>query len=138
MVFAELKGLAEYTRTTSDANSVTVLRQLIGAFDVKAASRHGVERIKTVGDTYHAVAGFSQPLLDHARRAAEFALDARSIVRDFNMVSSAHLGLTVGICAGPVIADVMGQDQLQFQSWGAAVIDADHAMDCAAASTRSW
>jgi class 3 adenylate cyclase len=129
VVFAELKGLAEYTRTTSDANSVAVLQQLIGAFD-EAASRHGVERIKTVGDTYHAVAGFSQPLLDHARRAVEFALDARSIVRDFNRVSSAHLGLTVGICAGPVIADVMGQDQFQFQLWGAAVIDADYAMDC--------
>ncbi len=128
VVFAELKGLAEYTRTTSDANSVAVLRQLIGAFD-EAAARHGVERIKTVGDTYHAVAGFSQPLLDHARRAVDFAIDARSIVLDFNRVNGAHLGLTVGVGAGPVIADV-GQDHFQFQLWGAAVIDADYAMDC--------
>ncbi len=128
VVFAELKGLAEYTRATSDTNSVAVLRQLIGAFD-ETAARHSVERIKTVGDTYHAVAGFSQPLLDHARRAVDFAIDARSIVLDFNRLNSAHLGLTVGISAGPVIADVLGQDQFQFQLWGAAVIDADYAMD---------
>ena len=38
--------------------------------------------------------------------------------------------MTVGIGSGPVIADVMGQGQVQFQLWGAAVIAADHAMDC--------
>jgi class 3 adenylate cyclase len=38
--------------------------------------------------------------------------------------------LTVGIGSGPVIADVTGHGQLQFQLWGAAVIAADHAMDC--------
>ena len=94
------------------------------------ASRHGVERIKTVGDTYLAVTGLSQPLLDHMRRTVEFALAARAIVLDFNREKDAHLGLTVGIGSGPVIADVMGQGQFLFQLWGAAVIAADHAMDC--------
>ena len=129
VVFAELKGLAEYTRATSDTKSVAALRQLTGAFD-ESAARHGVERVKTVGDTYLAVTGLSQPMLDHMRRAVEFALAARSIVLDFNRSSGAHLGVTVGICAGPVVADVLGQGQFLFQLWGAAVIDADYAMDC--------
>jgi class 3 adenylate cyclase len=129
VVFAELKGLAEYTHATSDNESVGVLKRLITAFD-EAAAKHGVERIKTVGDTFLAVTGLSQPLLDHMRRTVEFALAARGIVADFNREKSTHLGLTVGIGSGPVIADVMGKGQFLFQLWGAAVIAADHAMDC--------
>ena len=129
VVFAELLGLAEYTLATSDTESVTVLKRLISAFD-EVAMRHGVERIKTVGDTYLAVTGLSNPLLDHMRRTVEFALAARAIVTDFNHETDSHLGLTVGIGSGPVIADVMGQGQ--FQLWGAAVIAADNAMDCGA------
>jgi class 3 adenylate cyclase len=128
VVFAELKGLAEYTQATSDAESVATLRRLIGAFD-ETARRHGVERVKTVGDTYLAVTGLSQPLLDHMRRTVEFALAARAIVANFNREKGARLGLTVGICSGPVIADVIGEESL-FQLWGAAVIAADYAMDC--------
>jgi class 3 adenylate cyclase len=131
VVFAELKGLAEYTQATSDSESVAVLKRLITAFD-EAAQRHGVERIKTVGDTYLAVTGLSQPLLDHMRRTVEFARAARTIVADFNREKNSHLGLTVGIGSGPVVADVMGQGQFLFQLWGAAVIAADHAMDCGA------
>ncbi len=49
---------------------------------------------------------------------------------DFNREKEAHLGLTVGIGSGPVVAEVWGQGQFLFQLWGAAVIAADHAMDC--------
>ncbi|MCB1708984.1 MAG: adenylate/guanylate cyclase domain-containing protein, partial [Halioglobus sp.] len=129
VVFAELRGLADYTHATSDNESVTALKRLIGAFD-EAAARHGVERIKTVGDTYLAVTGLSLPLLDHMQRTVEFARTARNIVMNFNHEQGTQLGLTVGIGSGPVIADVMGQGQILFQLWGAAVIAADHAMDC--------
>ena len=129
VVFAELRGLADYTHATSDNESVTALKRLIGAFD-EAAARHGVERIKTVGDTYLAVTGLSLPLLDHMQRTVEFARSTRDIVMNFNHEQGTQLGLTVGIGSGPVIADVMGQGQILFQLWGAAVIAADHAMDC--------
>ena len=99
VVFAELRGLAQFTQATSDDESVTALKRLITAFD-EVALRHGVERIKTIGDTYLAVTGFSQPLLDHMRRSVEFALAARAIVADFNREKGAPLGLTVGIGSG--------------------------------------
>ena len=129
VVFAQLRGLADYTQATSDKESVAVLKRLISAFD-EAASRHGAERIKTIGDTYLAVTGLSLPLLDHMRRTVEFARSAREIVMNFNREHGTSLGLTVGIGSGPVIADVIGQGQFLFQLWGAAVIAADHAMDC--------
>ena len=129
VVFMELQGLADYTRATSDNESVSVLKRLIGAFD-EAATRLGVERIKTVGDTYLAVTGLSEPLLDHMHRSLEFALCAREMVMNFNREQGTQLGLTVGIDSGSVIADALGQGQFLFQLWGASVIGADHAMDC--------
>ena len=131
VVFAQLRGLADFTQATSDNEAVAVLKRLIAAFD-EAAAKHGVERIKTVGDTYLAVTGLSVPLLDHMLRTVEFARTARAIVLNFNREQGANLGLTVGIGSGPVIADVMGQGKFLFQLWGAAVIAADHAMDCGA------
>jgi class 3 adenylate cyclase len=131
VVFAELRGLAAYTQATSDDESIAALKRLTTTFD-EVALRHGVERIKRLGDTYLAVTGLSQPLLDHMRRSIEFALAARAIVMSFNREKNAELGLTVGIGSGPVIADVMGEGQYLFQLWGAAVIAADHAMDSGA------
>ncbi len=128
VVFAELRGLAEYTHTTSDNESVAVLKRLISAFD-EVAAQHSVERIKVIGDMYLAVVGLSQPLLDHVSRAVAFAVAARAIVADFNHEKNAQLGLTVGIDCGSVVADVMGQGQFLFQIWGTPVIAADHAMD---------
>jgi class 3 adenylate cyclase len=129
VVFMELRGLADYTKATSDSESVSVLKRLIGAFD-EAATGLGVERIKTVGDTYLAVTGLSEPLLDHMHRSVEFALSARAMVMNFNREQGTQLGLTVGIDSGSVIADALGQGQFLFQLWGAPVIGADHAMDC--------
>ena len=128
VVLAELRGLAEYTHATSDATSVAALKQLIVAFD-HAANERGVEPIKTVGDTFLAACGLSQPLLDHKRRSIDFAIAARRIVRNFNRDTDARLGLTVGVGSGPVVVDAMGQGQFMFQLWGHAVIAADFAMD---------
>ena len=129
VVFMEIQGLANYTQATSDRESVVVLKRLIGAFD-EAAARLGVERIKTIGDTYLAVTGLSEPLLDHMQRSVEFALSARAMVMNFNREQGTQLGLTAGIDSGAVIADALGQGQFLFQLWGAPVIAADYAMDC--------
>jgi class 3 adenylate cyclase len=131
VIFAELRGLAQYTQETSDAESVAALKRLISAFD-EATARFGVERIKSIGDTYLAVVGLSQPLLDHMRRGVEFALAIRQIVANFDREKDAHLSVTVGLGSGPVVADAMAQGQFLFQLWGAAVIAADHAMDSGA------
>jgi len=131
VIFAELRGLAQYTQETSDAESVAALKRLISAFD-EATARFGVERIKSIGDTYLAVVGLSQPLLDHMRRGVEFALAIRTIVANFDREKDAHLSVTVGLGSGPVVADAMAHGQFLFQLWGAAVIAADHAMDSGA------
>ncbi|MFL5199677.1 MAG: adenylate/guanylate cyclase domain-containing protein, partial [Microvirga sp.] len=54
-----------------------MLNDLIRRFD-KLASEHGVEKIKTIGDAYMAVAGLPEPAPDHAARLARMALEMRA------------------------------------------------------------
>ncbi len=51
-----------------------MLNELFSHFDV-LASRHGAEKIKTIGDCYMAAAGVPAPQCDHAALLADLALD---------------------------------------------------------------
>ena len=61
------------------AEVVGILDQLFSHFDT-LVERHGLEKIKTIGDCYMAAAGVPDPRADHARRAAFLALDMRDAV----------------------------------------------------------
>ncbi len=128
VIFAELRGLAEITRSHSADVCVSILSEFLTAAD-SAARKHRAERVKTMGDTYLAAVGLSSPLLDHMPRALEFARDLRSLVANIAQAYELKLDLIVGISAGPVITNVSHDKELMFQIWGEAVIEADFARD---------
>lgn len=128
VVFVEVHGLVELTYQRSAAESVDFLREFVATTD-ETARRHGVERIKTMGDTYMAAVGLSAPLLDHMRRAVEFARDVQRDVARISAVRELDLSVVAGISAGTVITDLVHDKEVLFQLWGEAVIQADHARD---------
>ncbi len=131
VVFAELRGLAALAQSRSGAECLDVLKEYVAAAD-ELASEHLAERIKTMGDTYMAAVGLSAPLLNHTQRAMEFARELRTAVARIAQIEEAKLELLVGISAGPVITNVVHEEELLFQLWGEAVINADYARDHAA------
>ena len=83
--------------------------------------RHGLEKIKTIGDCYMAAAGVPNADADHAPKAARLALDMRD-----ELATSAHAGLPglelrIGINSGPVVAGVIGTKRFLYDLWGDAV-----------------
>ena len=90
-----------------------------------AAGRFGIEKIKTFGDTYMAACGLCTPLLDHTRRAIDFAREIQRIGKRFNAEHALDLRLTVGISAGPVVAGIVGRDKFIYDVWGETVLQAD-------------
>ncbi len=74
VVFSDIVGFTPIGSAMAPADLVTVLNRLFGRFD-ELAVRHGLEKIKTMGDGYMAVAGVPVPVPDHADRAVRFALD---------------------------------------------------------------
>ena len=128
VIFAELRGLAEITHSQSADVCVSILSEFLTAAD-SAARKHRAERVKTMGDTYLAAVGLSSPLLDHIPRALEFARELRTSVANIAQAYELKLDLIVGISAGPVIINVSHGNEMMFQIWGEAVIEADFARD---------
>ncbi len=109
-----------------------ILKEFLAAAD-DAAEQHKAERVKTMGDTYMAAVGLSSPLLDHSQRALDFARALRGAVALTAQAHGLSLQLIVGIADGPVVTNIVHDRELVFNLWGEAVIQADHARDCAAA-----
>ncbi|MCZ6710647.1 MAG: HAMP domain-containing protein [Gammaproteobacteria bacterium] len=128
VLFAETRGLVEVTYERSANESIEILKRIISAAD-SLGEKHGVERIKTMGDTYMGAVGLSAPVLDHMRRAVEFAGELRDAVERIGNEYEMPLSLRLGISAGPVVTDVVHDEELLFHLWGEAVIQADHARD---------
>ena len=102
------------------AEVVGVLDHLFSHFDV-LADRHGLEKIKTIGDCYMVAAGVPSPRPDHAQALALMALDMQAAMRSEDEVGHLGLGLRVGINSGPVVAGVIGRKRFLYDLWGDAV-----------------
>jgi adenylate cyclase len=100
---------------------VDLLDRVFSALD-GLAERHGLEKIKTVGDLYMAVAGLPEPrpALEGARAAAEMALEALPAV-GAAAGPDLPLRVRVGMHTGPVVAGVIGQRKFAYDLWGDAV-----------------
>jgi class 3 adenylate cyclase len=105
---------------TTTAEMVGVLDRLFSRFDA-LVERHGLEKIKTIGDAYMAAAGVPEPVPDHARRPALLALDMREVVATSPVVDGPGLQLRIGINSGPVVAGVIGTKRFLYDLWGDAV-----------------
>ena len=117
VIFADLVGFTPIGSEMAPADLVTVLNRLFGRFD-ELAAHHGLEKIKTIGDGYMAVAGVPLPVEDHADRAVRFALDIHRVTDELAVELGMPLRLRVGIHSGPLVAGVIGRDKLAYDLWG--------------------
>ena len=117
VLFSDLKSFVPLARSLGPARTVEMLNDLVRRFD-HLASEHGVEKIKTIGDAYMAVAGLPEPAPDHAARLAAMALEMRSAARKTGARFGVELTLRIGIAAGPVTAGVIGTHKFSYDVWG--------------------
>ena len=117
VLFSDLNGFSKLSDSLSAQECVALLNELVTAFD-EAADRHGMEKIKTIGDSYMAVCGLSVPYLDRDKRAIDFALDMLSVVRRFNHERGFQLNVSVGINSGDVVAGIVGSNKFIYDVWG--------------------
>jgi class 3 adenylate cyclase/HAMP domain-containing protein len=117
VLFADLVGFTQLAGTVQPGELVELLNRLFTRFD-HAAERNGVEKIKTIGDAYMAVAGLPTPFPDHARRLVDLALDMLDEVQSFNREFGVSLALRIGVNSGPVVAGVIGSSKFIYDLWG--------------------
>ncbi len=117
VLFADLTGFSKLLESRSAHETINILNDLVTAFD-EAADRYGVEKIKTIGDSYMAVCGLSVPYLDHDKRAIDFTKEMQLIVRRFCQEQGYELDLSIGINSGDIVAGIVGRNKLIYDVWG--------------------
>ncbi|MEQ2009253.1 MAG: adenylate/guanylate cyclase domain-containing protein [Limisphaerales bacterium] len=120
VLFADIVDFTTLANETDPEDLVTILNELFSRFD-RLAERHGLEKIKTIGDSYLVVGGLPLPRPDHAEAVAEMALGMLETVRDLNSDSGISLRVRIGVNSGPVVAGVIGRKKFTYDLWGTAV-----------------
>ena len=117
VLFSDLVGFTGLAQRLGVARTVDLLDQIVTEFD-RLAAAHGVEKIKTIGDGYMAVAGVSRPQADHLLRLARMALLLPDLVERLSAAHGVDLKIRVGIASGPLMAGVIGTDKFSYDVWG--------------------
>lgn len=117
IVFADLVGFTSMTTGPSANEIVTLLDGLVAKFD-RLVEVHGMEKIRTAGDGYMAVAGAPEPSEDHVAMAASLAIDILEETHRHTGPSGETLEIRVGIDCGPVVAGVIGLKKFVYDVWG--------------------
>jgi adenylate cyclase len=120
ILFADVVDFTPWSERLPPAEVVGYLNHLFSHFD-DLAERHGLEKIKTIGDCYMVAAGVPTPRPDHARALALMALDMLEAMRSEDSLRHLGLELRVGINSGPVVAGVIGRKRFLYDLWGDAV-----------------
>jgi class 3 adenylate cyclase/HAMP domain-containing protein len=117
VLFADIVGFTDLSTRISATELVELLSGLMSDFD-QLAQLHGVEKIKTIGDAYMAVAGLPDWRPDHAQAAVRLALDMLDAAASRKTRDGKSLQLRIGINSGPVIAGVIGIHKFAYDLWG--------------------
>lgn len=117
VLFADIVDFTRLATVMSARGLVAMLNEVFTAFDSISDDR-GLEKIKTVGDAYMAVAGLPEPVVDHADRAAHAALDMTLAIDQVNQRSGHHLQVRIGLNTGGGVAGVIGRRKFSYDLWG--------------------
>jgi class 3 adenylate cyclase len=114
VLFADIVGFTALSARISPEELVNLLNDIFSRFD-GLADKYGLEKIKTIGDAYMAVAGLPMPRPDHAAAAAEMALE---MLHEIAAVANGQLQVRIGLHTGPVVAGVIGKKKFSYDLWG--------------------
>jgi class 3 adenylate cyclase len=117
VIFADVVGFGKITAQMKAFEIVGCLNRLFSEFD-QLADDVGVEKIKTIGDNYMAVAGIPTPRSGHGRIAAKLALDMIVAAGRLQSRLPAPFPIRIGLHSGPVMAGVIGTRKLVYDVWG--------------------
>jgi adenylate cyclase len=120
ILFADIAGYTERASDTSPSDLVRFLDRLYTDLDA-LVDRHGLEKIKTSGDSYMVVSGVPRPRPDHVEALACLALDMAAAVADLTDPLGRAVPLRIGLATGPVVAGVVGARKFFYDVWGDAV-----------------
>jgi len=117
VLFSDIVDFTRLSGEISATELVNLLNEIFSRFD-RLVEQHGLEKIKTIGDSYMVVGGLPLPRQDHAEAVAEFALDMQQEIDAVNAQQGQAFMMRIGIHSGPVVAGVIGLKKFIYDLWG--------------------
>lgn len=117
ILFTDFSGFTQTSATMPAARMVAELNEIFATFD-DICDELGVEKIKTIGDAFMAVAGLPKSCEDHAQRCVRAGLRMAEYLEQRNQVAAFKWAIRIGIHSGPVVSGVVGKRKYTFDIWG--------------------
>lgn len=117
VLFADIVDFTQLSSGVPAAELVELLNQIFSEFD-RLVEKHGLEKIKTIGDAYMVVGGLPLERDDHIEAIADIALDMQQVITQFKTNQGKPFNIRIGINTGPVVAGVIGTKKFIYDLWG--------------------
>lgn len=117
VMFADIVGFTTMSEKMHPAKLVRLLNNIFSRFD-GLLEKHGLEKIKTIGDCYMVVGGLPIERPDHAEAIAAMALDMLGEIEKFNLEQGQEFAMRIGVNTGSAIAGVIGLKKFVYDLWG--------------------
>jgi adenylate cyclase len=117
VLFSDMVGFTVLSSKIESTALVRILNTIFSVFD-KLCMKNGVEKIKTIGDAFMAVAGAPVPVPDHADRAVNQAKDMLRSLQKVNSRLGCDIQIRIGVNSGAVVAGVIGTTKYVYDIFG--------------------
>jgi class 3 adenylate cyclase len=119
--FGDFKEFTVSSEKLPAAELVTTLNEYFTAFD-RIMDRYGLEKLKTIGDSYMFVSGLPERCSSHALDAVLAGFEMVKVVGELARPAQGRdWKMRVGLYSGPVVAGVVGKRKFAFDIWGSTV-----------------
>jgi len=124
VLFTDFVGFTELSESMDPESVLIEINSAFEQFDT-ICDEYGIEKIKTIGDSYMCASGVPIPSNTHSLRIAMAALEMRRYIHMMNKIKNAvgekYWRIRIGIHSGPVVAGVIGKSKFVYDIWGDAV-----------------
>ncbi len=121
VLFTDFKGFSQIAEMMSASDLVAEIDYCFKEFD-RIIQKYGIEKIKTIGDSYMAVGGLPVPNDTHAEEVVKAALEIRDFIGSYRLKQEAaqkpYFEIRLGIHTGPVVAGIVGSKKFAYDIWG--------------------
>lgn len=117
VLFTDFVGFTEVADKLSAKDLVLMLDSYFRAYD-QVVRKHGLEKIKTIGDAYMAASGLGPDNEQAAIKAVQAAIEMTEETHRLDLQNGGGFQVRIGIHTGPVVAGVVGDHKFQYDIWG--------------------
>jgi guanylate cyclase len=117
ILFADVVGFTPLSASIEADDMVNLLNEIYTFFD-NVMEKHGLEKIRTMGDGYMAASGVPHARPDHAHALADAALEMMDFLNRWESPYAGDIEFRMGINSGPVLAGVIGRKKFSYDVWG--------------------